>query len=68
MGGNPNPVGSPPASAGVAATGAGGGGWWAPDEWAQWRRDSWYSAPQTYAPAGAQSASAGGPWQSSQTW
>eukprot|EP00969_Alexandrium_andersonii_P181417 8016883-Alexandrium_andersonii.AAC.1 len=51
-GGNPNPFGSPPAHVGAAAAGVGGGGWWTPEEWAQWCNGSWRSAQQTSAPAG----------------
>eukprot|EP00969_Alexandrium_andersonii_P070598 3115524-Alexandrium_andersonii.AAC.1 len=65
-GGNPNPVGTPLASAGTAATG--GGGQWAAGEWARWRSGTQSNAQQTSAPAGTQPARADGPWQSSQAW
>eukprot|EP00969_Alexandrium_andersonii_P175003 7739892-Alexandrium_andersonii.AAC.1 len=67
MGGNPNPVGSPPEYAGTAATEVGSGPW-TPDDWARWRNGIWYSAQPTSAPAGTQSAGADRPWQSSQAW
>eukprot|EP00969_Alexandrium_andersonii_P020798 908422-Alexandrium_andersonii.AAC.1 len=51
----------------MAATGVGSGRW-TPDEWTQWRDGSRYNAQQTSAPAGMQSAGAGGPWRPSQAW